>query len=71
MHRRFKGLLLSTLVFVLLALLVQSPARSATLEEKVKTCDLKNGMKFLVVERHEAPVVFCAIVFNVGSANST
>ncbi len=69
MHRRFKGLLLSTLVFVLLALLVQSPVRSATLEEKVKAFDLKNGMKFLVVERHEAPVVFCAIVFNVGSAN--
>jgi predicted Zn-dependent peptidase len=26
-------------------------------------------MKFLVVERHEAPVAFCAVAFNVGAAN--
>ena len=29
----------------------------------------KNGMKWLVVERHEAPVAFCAVAFNVGAAN--
>jgi predicted Zn-dependent peptidase len=44
-------------------------ASAETLEEKVKEINLENGMKFLVVERHEAPVVFCAVGFNVGSAN--
>ncbi|MCU0638659.1 MAG: insulinase family protein [Candidatus Krumholzibacteria bacterium] len=44
-------------------------AFAQTLEEKVNEFELKNGMKFLVVERHEAPVAFFAIVFNVGSAN--
>ena len=56
-------------LLVLLALIVQTGASAQTLAEKVKEFELKNGMKFLVVERHEAPVVFCAIVFNVGSAN--
>jgi predicted Zn-dependent peptidase len=45
------------------------PARAQTLEEKVKSFELPNGMKFLVVERREAPVALCAIVFNVGSSN--
>jgi len=52
-----------------LIVLAQSPAVAQTLEEKVKTFDLKNGMKWLVVERHEAPVAFCAVAFNVGAAN--
>ncbi|MBD3368093.1 MAG: insulinase family protein [Candidatus Eisenbacteria bacterium] len=38
-----------------------------TLEDKVSEFELDNGMKFLVVERHEAPVVFCAVAFRVGS----
>ncbi|MCD4690068.1 insulinase family protein [bacterium] len=38
-----------------------------TLEEKVQEFELDNGMKFLVVERHEAPVVFGAVAFKVGS----
>jgi len=46
-----------------------SPAPSQTLEEKVREFELKNGMTFLVVERHEAPVAFCAVAFDVGSAN--
>jgi predicted Zn-dependent peptidase len=52
-----------------LIVLAQSPVVAQTLEEKVKTFDLKNGMKWLVVERHEAPVAFCAVAFNVGAAN--
>ena len=42
-------------------------AGAQTLEDKVSEFELDNGMKFLVVERHEAPVVFCAIAFRVGS----
>jgi len=42
-------------------------AGAQTLEDKVSEFELDNGMKFLVVERHEAPVVFCSIAFRVGS----
>lgn len=69
MQRGSRGFVLAVLFFVMLGLLVQGPAASETLKEKVKDFELKNGMKFLVVERHEAPVAFCAIVFNVGAAN--
>jgi len=64
-----RGFVLLVGLLVLLTLLVQADLRAQTLAEKVKEFELKNGMKFLVVERHEAPVVFCAIAFNVGSAN--
>jgi predicted Zn-dependent peptidase len=69
MQRRSRFLALSVVCVVLLGLLVGTQVCAETLKEKVKEFDLKNGMKFLVVERHEAPVVFCAIVFDVGSAN--
>lgn len=42
-------------------------AQAQTLEDKVQEFELDNGMKFLVVERHEAPVVFCAVAFKVGA----
>ncbi len=54
---------------VLAALLLAAAAFAGTLEDKVNEFELDNGMKFLVVERHEAPVAFMAIVFNVGSVN--
>ncbi len=54
---------------LLLLLLLPAPAAGQTLEQKVKEIKLDNGMTFLVVERHEAPVVLGAIVFNVGAAN--
>ena len=44
---------------------VRSPAQ--TLEDKVTEFELDNGMKFVVIERHEAPVAFCAIGFEVGA----
>jgi predicted Zn-dependent peptidase len=58
-------------VLLLAALSLCGPASAVaqTLEEKVQGFDLPNGMKFLVVERHEAPVAICAVVFDVGSAN--
>jgi len=71
MHRGKRTSFLFAVVLAALSLLVLAQAHVAaqTLEEKVKTFDLKNGMKFLVVERHEAPVAFCAVAFNVGAAN--
>ncbi|MBN1503494.1 MAG: insulinase family protein [Candidatus Eisenbacteria bacterium] len=71
-HRpRAAAALISAVLALALAVWSASvcPAFSETLEEKVREFDLKNGMKFLVVERHEAPVVFCAVAFNVGSSN--
>jgi predicted Zn-dependent peptidase len=67
MRQRCKGPLL--LVLAVLTVLLHGFAAAQTLEEKVRELGLDNGMKFLVVERHEAPVVMCAIIFNVGSAN--
>ncbi|MBD3178853.1 MAG: hypothetical protein GF417_04215, partial [Candidatus Latescibacteria bacterium] len=54
---------------MLLVLLGQPLAWGVGLEDKVNEFTLDNGMKFLVIERREAPVVFSAIVFDVGSAN--
>ncbi len=66
MNKRITGLLAIALAVLLCAL--QGPA-AETLEEKVREFTLDNGMTFLVVERHEAPVAFMATLFNVGSAN--
>ena len=52
---------------VLAALLVPCAAFSQTLEDKVQEFTLENGMKFLVIERHESPVFFGGIAFKVGS----
>jgi len=41
------------------------------LEDNVTEFDLDNGMKFIVYERHVAPVFFAAVVFNVGSINES
>jgi predicted Zn-dependent peptidase len=74
MHSRKRTSFPFAVVLVALSLLTlaqgaRAPLSAQTLEEKVKQFDLKNGMKFLVVERHEAPVAFCGIAFNVGAAN--
>jgi predicted Zn-dependent peptidase len=64
-----KAIRLSALALAVLLVLLQSFAAAETLEEKVREFELDNGMTFLVVERHEAPVAFMATLFNVGSAN--
>ncbi len=69
MLRKGEKLFLLVLVVSLALVSLRQVAFAQTLEEKVNEFELKNGMKFLVVERHEAPVAFFAIVFNVGSAN--
>ena len=38
-------------------------------EKKVTEFSLANGLHFIVVERHEAPVVSCHTYVNAGSAN--
>ena len=68
MNMKRRGLSIP-LVAVLAALLLTATVPAGTLEDKVNKFELDNGMKFLVVERKEAPVAFMAIVFNVGSAN--
>jgi predicted Zn-dependent peptidase len=62
-------LALAALVGLAAVLAASTPAGSQTLEDKVKTFTLANGMRFIVVERHLAPVFFAAIGFNVGSIN--
>jgi predicted Zn-dependent peptidase len=56
-----------TCLVAVLVVVLPVIAFSQTLEEKVQEFTLENGMKFLVVERHEAPVFFGAIAFKVGS----
>jgi predicted Zn-dependent peptidase len=56
-------------VVVLIAVLAPLTAFPQTLEEKVQEFTLENGMKFLVIERHEAPVFFGAFAFKVGSVD--
>jgi predicted Zn-dependent peptidase len=54
----------------LTALVARAPAAGPqTLEDKVREFQLRNGMRFLVVERPVAPVFFAAIAFDVGSIN--
>ncbi|HER43621.1 MAG TPA: insulinase family protein [Candidatus Eisenbacteria bacterium] len=67
MKKRIRGLLALAMAFLLCAL--QGFAAAETLEEKVREFRLDNGLTFLVVERHEAPVAFMATLFNVGAAN--
>ena len=66
---RNRRLLVAVLIVTLLFVWISVSVAAESLEEKIKEITLENGMKFVVVERHEAPVVFCATAFNVGSAN--
>ena len=70
MHGR-KGtlFLLAALAACLAAVSAGGALKAQTLEEKVKKFELGNGMTWLVVERSEAPVVFCAVAYDVGAAN--
>jgi len=56
------------LPFVFLSLFFVSLS-AAVPEGLVKSFTLQNGMKFLVVERHEAPTISCVILYDVGSAD--
>ena len=71
MSRRtlLESLPLLVLLAVSAAVFTPSPCGSQSLEEKVTQFTLANGMRFIVVERHVAPVFFVAMAFNVGSIN--
>ena len=56
---------------LLLTLLLASMAPAATLEEKVQEHTFANGLKLLVVERHDAPTFTAYITFGVGSVHET
>ncbi len=62
------GLLLIVGLFTTINLSAQTFDK---MKAQVKENTLKNGMTFLVVERHDAPVVSFHVYANVGSANET
>jgi len=64
-----RNILFKALIFVAAVSMLADCAWAEGLEDKVEQFQLDNGMKFLVVQRREAPVTFGAIVFDVGSAN--
>ena len=66
MHRPYRRVALAWAV-VLLAVAV--PATAQDIDAKEYWLD--NGMQVLMVERHEAPTIMCAIFARVGSANET
>jgi len=57
-------------MIVLVSGLLALTARAAPVpEDLVKSFTLDNGMRFLVVERPDVPVVSCVIAYDVGSAD--
>jgi len=61
---------LSLVLFLMAAAIVQAQSFDA-LKSRVKTHVLANGMKFIVLERHEAPVASFHVYADVGSANES
>ncbi len=64
-----------TLVLVLVIIAVLNLSLVAqtfdAVKSRVKVHTLKSGMKFIVLERHEAPVVSFHVYADVGSANES
>src|SRR3989304_3787923 len=58
---------LNTIIFILSVFYV--PAFSESLDKRVIEHTLKNGMKLLLLERHQSPTVATTIMFKVGSAD--
>ncbi|MEK6545647.1 MAG: pitrilysin family protein [Nitrospinota bacterium] len=58
---------LNTIIFILFVLYV--PAFSESLDNRVIEHTLKNGMKLLLLERHQSPTVATTIMFKVGSVD--
>lgn len=73
MHVR-KGQCLNA-ILILVGILVLNPSlypqTFEAIKSQVKLHALKNGMKFIVLERHEAPVVSFHVYADVGSANES
>ena len=60
-------LILAGTCFFLLYLYI--PASSETLDKRVIEHTLKNGMKLLLLERHQSPTIATTIMFKVGSVD--
>ena len=56
---------------LLLSVLVAATAAAQPLEEKVREHTFANGLKLLVVERHDSPTFAAYITIGVGSVNET
>lgn len=68
--RQLNGLMI-LLLAVLLSSFAVAALASGTLEEKVFEHQFANGLKLLVVERHDTPVVSAYITIGVGSVHET
>jgi predicted Zn-dependent peptidase len=69
-----KGFLLKLVLFFAVFATFSLCLRAQTFEamkSQVKVQTLKNGMKFIVLERHEAPVVSFHVYADVGSSNES
>jgi len=72
--KRKTGICQKLVLFLTVSLILASSLFAQTFEaikNQVKVQTLKNGMKFIVLERHEAPVVSFHVYADVGSANET
>ncbi len=72
--KRKIGICFKLVLFLTVILILTSSLLAQTFEaikNKIKVHTLKNGMKFIVLERHEAPVVSFHVYADVGSANET
>ena len=67
--KRYYFLLLAILIFCLLAAQAQARDYLQEFEKKVTEFSLENGITFLVVERHQAPVASFVTFIDVGSVN--
>ncbi len=59
------------LLQILAGLLLLAPARAATLADSVREFTLDNGLRLLVVERHDSPTFAAYITLGVGSVHET
>lgn len=69
-----KGFPLKAIVFLAAILILNPllfPQTFDAVKDKVKVHTLKNGMKFIVLERHEAPVVSFHVYADVGASNES
>ncbi len=65
-----RAVLLACMLALLVPVLVQAQSLEG-MKSKVKDCVLSNGMKVIVMERHDAPVASFHVYADVGSANES
>jgi len=69
MTRRCNARLALMLALLLLLLVTVAPGWAGTWSLDVKDTTLTNGMRVLIVERHNVPLISCQMWVNVGSVN--